>query len=68
MSAALYPRAMLHHQYGVAPEEINWMQGSLEEWGRKDKFPLNLPEGFPLTRHRWGVHSPRCSPRARSTP
>jgi 4,5-dihydroxyphthalate decarboxylase len=49
MSAALYARAMLHHQYGVAPMEISWMQGSLETWGRRDKFPLNLPEGFPLT-------------------
>jgi 4,5-dihydroxyphthalate decarboxylase len=27
---------------------VQWRQGGLEVPGRKDKFPLNLPAGFPL--------------------
>jgi 4,5-dihydroxyphthalate decarboxylase len=27
---------------------MQWRQGGLEQPGRKDKFPLNLPAGFPL--------------------
>ena len=49
MSAAMWPRGMIAEENGVQPHEINWVQGGLENWGRKDKFPLNLPAGFPLT-------------------
>lgn len=49
MSAAMWPRGMIAEDHGVRPDEINWVQGGLENWGRKDKFPLNLPEGFPLS-------------------
>lgn len=48
MSAAMWPRGMIAEENGVQPHEINWVQGGLENWGRKDKFPLNLPAGFPL--------------------
>lgn len=48
-SAALWVRGFLKDDFGIEPADIQWVQGGLEQHGRKDKFPLNLPEGFPLT-------------------
>jgi 4,5-dihydroxyphthalate decarboxylase len=48
MSAALWVRGLLQDEFGVAAADINWVQGGLETPGRRDKFPLNLPAGFPL--------------------
>ena len=47
-SAVLWVRGFLDDEHGITARDINWVQGGLEAWGRKDKFPLNLPEGFPL--------------------
>ncbi len=49
MSAAMWPRGMIAANQGVRPDEMHWVQGGLESWGRKDKLPLNLPAGFPLS-------------------
>jgi len=49
MSAALWVRGLLQDDYGIAAKDIEWVQGGLETPGRRDKFPLNLPPGFPLT-------------------
>jgi 4,5-dihydroxyphthalate decarboxylase len=48
MSAALWVRGMLQDDCRIAAKDINWVQGGLETPGRRDKFPLNLPAGFPL--------------------
>lgn len=48
MSAALWVRGFLADECGIAAKDINWVQGGLETPGRRDKFPLNLPAGFPL--------------------
>jgi 4,5-dihydroxyphthalate decarboxylase len=48
MSAAMWARGLLRDEFAVAAADINWVQGGLEIPGRRDKFPLNLPEGFPL--------------------
>jgi 4,5-dihydroxyphthalate decarboxylase len=48
MSAALWARGMMHDEHGVGYDQVRWLQGGLEEPGRKDKFQLNLPPGFPL--------------------
>lgn len=48
-SAALWARGFLKDDFGVGPADIHWVQGGLEQIGRKDKFPINVPEGFPLT-------------------
>lgn len=48
MSAVMWPRGMLADDYGVQPTDVLWRQGGLDIPGRKDKFPLNLPAGFPL--------------------
>ena len=49
MSAVMWFRGYLQDEFGIAPKDINWVQAGLENPGRRDKFPLNLPEGFPLT-------------------
>ncbi len=48
MSAAMWFRGHLDDEFGIAPKDINWVQAGLENPGRRDKFPLNLPDGFPL--------------------
>jgi 4,5-dihydroxyphthalate decarboxylase len=49
MSAVMWFRGFLQDEHAIAAGDINWMQGGLETPGRRDKFPLNLPDGFPLT-------------------
>jgi 4,5-dihydroxyphthalate decarboxylase len=49
MSAVMWFRGLLKDEFGIEPKDINWVQAGLENPGRRDKFPLNLPEGFPLT-------------------
>lgn len=48
MSAVMWCRGMLADEYGLAPEDMIWRQGGVNAPGRKEKFPLNLPPGFPL--------------------
>jgi 4,5-dihydroxyphthalate decarboxylase len=48
MSAAMWVRGFLQDEFGIAADDLKWVQGGLEQAGRRDKFPLNLPEGFPL--------------------
>lgn len=48
-SAALWVRGFLSDEHGIAARDIHWVQGGLEAPGRRDKFPLNLPDGFPLS-------------------
>ncbi|OGA14810.1 MAG: 4,5-dihydroxyphthalate decarboxylase [Betaproteobacteria bacterium RIFCSPLOWO2_02_FULL_63_19] len=48
MTAAIWIRGMLKDQFGVDYADINWVEGGLEEWGRKSKIKLTLPPGFPL--------------------
>jgi 4,5-dihydroxyphthalate decarboxylase len=47
-SAALWIRGFLQDDYGIACEDIRWVQAGLESAGRRENFPLNLPPGFPL--------------------
>ncbi len=48
MTAAIWVRGMLKDEYGVDYADINWVEGGLEQWGRKSKVALTLPAGFPL--------------------
>lgn len=48
MSAVLWMRGYLQDEFAIAANDINWVQAGLETPGRRDKFPLNLPDGFPL--------------------
>jgi 4,5-dihydroxyphthalate decarboxylase len=49
MSAVVWFRGFLKDEFGIAASDIEWVQGGLENPGRRDKFPLNLPSGFPLS-------------------
>jgi 4,5-dihydroxyphthalate decarboxylase len=48
MSAVMWFRGYLKDEFGIETRDINWVQAGLENPGRRDKFPLNLPPGFPL--------------------
>jgi 4,5-dihydroxyphthalate decarboxylase len=48
MTAALWIRGILQHEYGVSPHEVNWFSGGLDEPGRVEKLPLNLPPTISL--------------------
>jgi len=48
MSAVMWFRGYLQDEFGIKAADINWVQAGLENPGRRDKFPLNLPVGFPL--------------------
>jgi 4,5-dihydroxyphthalate decarboxylase len=48
MSAVMWFRGYLKDEFGIEIKDVNWVQAGLENPGRRDKFPLNLPKGFPL--------------------
>jgi len=43
MTAAVWARGILQHEYGVAPSDIEWFTGGLEQAGRREKLKLDLP-------------------------
>ena len=67
MSAVMWFRGYLQDEFGIAAKDINWVQAGLENPGRRDKFPLNLPDDFPLV-SRNDATLTGCSPTASSTP
>ncbi len=48
MTAALWVRGILQHEYGVAPSAIRWRAGGLEDAGRMPMVALDLPAGVEL--------------------
>jgi len=49
MTAGLWLRGILQHEYGVYPHEIEWFTGGAEEPGRVERVTLNLPPEIKLT-------------------
>jgi 4,5-dihydroxyphthalate decarboxylase len=47
ITAAVWVRGLLEDEYGVRPEDMEWLQGGLEQWGRKPQEPVQ-PEGVSL--------------------
>lgn len=45
LTACVWIRAILQDEYGVAPQDICWVRGGLEEPGRVEKVKLTLPDG-----------------------
>jgi len=43
MTAPLWQRALLQHEYDVHPSVMRWFQGGVEQPGRAEKLALNLP-------------------------
>ena len=48
MTAAVWLRGLLQHEYGVKPEEVHWLQGGEEQPGRKDRVDFDAPPGVRL--------------------
>jgi len=48
ITAVVWMRGMMQHEYGVSPSEIHWRQGGQEEAGRHERTPLKPIEGIDL--------------------
>lgn len=48
MTAALWQRAFLMHDYGVMPREMNWFQGGLTTPGYLERNPIPDPPGVSI--------------------
>ena len=48
LSANVWARAILHDDFGVAPEDVTWVRGGIETPGRPEKIALQLPPGVRL--------------------
>lgn len=44
VTAAVWVRGILEDEYGVAPREIAWVTGGVEQLGRHEKIPIKLPD------------------------
>ena len=48
MTAVIWLRGILQDDYGVHPRDLHWFSGGLEESGRQEKVPLDLPADIRL--------------------
>lgn len=48
LTAVVWMRGMLHHEYGVHPSEIHWLSGGQEQPGRQERTPLKSVRGIDL--------------------
>jgi 4,5-dihydroxyphthalate decarboxylase len=48
MTASVWLRGLLQHDYGIAPQEIQWVQAGVEQPGRKDRVHFEPPAGIHL--------------------
>ncbi len=48
ITAVVWMRGMLQHEYGVKPSEIHWFQGGQEQAGRQERTPLKPIPGLDL--------------------
>ena len=49
MTAAVYMRGLLDHEYGVKPTDIDWVQGRADRLGRKLRADIRLTQTPPGT-------------------
>jgi 4,5-dihydroxyphthalate decarboxylase len=43
LTACVWARALLQDEFGLAPHEVTWVRGGLEEPGRREKLDLDVP-------------------------
>jgi 4,5-dihydroxyphthalate decarboxylase len=48
-TATVYARGLLHHEYGVALDGVQWFQGGVNEPGREEGIPIELPAEISYT-------------------
>jgi 4,5-dihydroxyphthalate decarboxylase len=46
VTAVVYQRALLQHDYGVDLTSVDWVQGGINEPGRIETLPVQVPAGF----------------------
>ncbi|HTU09588.1 MAG TPA: ABC transporter substrate-binding protein [Allosphingosinicella sp.] len=44
LTANVWARALLEDMFGIAPRDLHWVQGGIDEPGRIEKIGLSLPE------------------------
>jgi len=49
LTAHVWARALLQDDFGVRPEDIQWVRGGIDTPGRPEKIRLQLPPGVRLT-------------------
>ena len=49
VTAGIYTRGILAHEYGVPLEGVEWFQGGVNEAGREELVAPTLPEGVSIT-------------------
>lgn len=49
ITANVWIRGILKDEYGINPEDINWVRGGVEEAGRDERSPIDLPDSVKLT-------------------
>jgi len=52
VTATVYQRALLQHEYGLDLTGIDWIQGGINEPGRVETLPVGLPEGIRVRAER----------------
>ena len=50
ITAAVWARGILQHEYGVAPEKMKWFTGGAEDPGRQEKLRPDLPKNIEIQR------------------
>lgn len=48
LTAIVWARALLQDDHGVAPADVTWVRGGIDEPGRPEKIALSLPAGIHL--------------------
>jgi 4,5-dihydroxyphthalate decarboxylase len=48
LTACVWARALLEEEYGVAPSDVIWVRGGLEEVGRTEKIAIALPSSIKI--------------------
>src|SRR5690606_24115485 len=48
VTAAVWGRGVLQHEYGIPPSEIRWVVGGVEELGRQEKVSFDHPPGVDI--------------------
>jgi 4,5-dihydroxyphthalate decarboxylase len=51
VTATVYGRGLLEHEYGVPLRDITWVQGGTNEPGRAETLPVELPPGVVVERN-----------------
>lgn len=52
VTATVYQRALLQHEYGIDLTGVDWVQGGINEPGRIETLPVGLPDGVRVRAER----------------